>query len=139
MQAFAENFESSDVLLGVFREDRCTGESEYLEVPEEVDDIAVAFSEVAAVALVENHHELFVPQVLNPLVVEVFLDGGIQLLDGREDDFLVGVETFDQFVSIVSSVHSTRFEGLVFALRLGVKVVAVHHEQDLVYAIQFGH
>ena len=83
---------------------------------------------MAAVALIENHHKLFVPQVLNPLVVEIFFDSGIQLLDGCEDDFLVGVEAFDQLVGIVGAVHSTRLESLVFALGLGVQVVAVHHE-----------
>ena len=89
MQAFAKDLVGGDVLLGVLREDRSTGETEYLEIPEEIDDVAVALAEMAAVALIKNHHKLFVPQVLNPLVVEVFLDGGIQLLDGCEDDFLV--------------------------------------------------
>ena len=138
MQAFTKYLEGGNVLLGVLREDRSTGEAEYLEVPEEVHDIAVTFSEVAPVAFVENHHELFVPQILNPLVVEVFLDGGIQLLDGCEDDFLIGVEAFDKFVGVISPVHCTRFESLVFALGLGVQVVTVHYEEDLVDAVQLG-
>ena len=61
MQAFTKDLEGGDVLLGVLREDRGTGETEYLEVPEEVDDVAVTFSEVAPVAFIENHHKLLVP------------------------------------------------------------------------------
>ena len=89
VQAIAEYFLGGDILLGVLNKNGSAGESEYLEIAEEIDDVLVAFAKVATVALVENHDELLVPQFLNPLVVEVLLNGGIQFLDGCKDDFLV--------------------------------------------------
>ena len=77
MQAITENFKGGDILLGILRKNWRAGKAEYLEVPEEIDDIAMAFSKVTPVALVENHHKLFVPQILNPLVIEILFDGGI--------------------------------------------------------------
>ena len=136
MEAFAEDFIRGNVLLRILREDGRAGETEYLEVPEEIDDVAVALAEMAAVALIEYHYKLLIPKFLNPFVVEVLLDRGVQLLDGCEDDFLVGVETLDQLVGIVSTVYCARLESLVFTLGLGIQVVAVHDEENLIDAVQ---
>ena len=77
VEAFAEHFIRGDILLGILRKNGCAGEAEYLEVPEEIDNVTVTLAKVAAVALIEYHHKLLVPKVLNTLVVEVLLDGGI--------------------------------------------------------------
>ena len=41
-------------------EDRCAGESEYLQIPEEMDNILMALSKMTAVALIKNNNTMFV-------------------------------------------------------------------------------
>ena len=41
-----------------------------------------------------------------------------------------------QFIRIVRTVNSSRLKGLVFRLRLCVKIMSVDNEHDLIYIIQ---
>ena len=63
------------------------GKAEYLQVLEEIHDILMTLAEMAAMAFVENHHNLLVFHLLQMLVVTVARYGSVQLLDGGDDVF----------------------------------------------------
>ena len=132
MKTIPEHFLCSDVLLGVFSKDGSSRESKDLEISEETDYVFMTFSEMAAVALIEDHHKLLVLKFLNTLVIEIFLDGGIELLDGSENYLLFRIKPFDQFIGIISAIDSTWFERFIFGLCLSVQIVPIHYEEDLV-------
>ena len=125
------------VLLCILSKDRCTGETEYLQVSEEMYNVLVALSKMAAVALIKDHHNLLVTHALDALAVVVLLDRRIQLLDGCEDNLLVRIEAFDKLVGILRSINCTRLESLILCLRLCVQVMTVNNKEHLVYAIKF--
>ena len=139
MQALTEDFKSGDILLGVLREYGRTGKTEYLQITEEVDNVAMALTEMTAVTLIKNHHKLLITEFLNTLIVEVLLNGCIQFLNGGEDYFLIRIESFDQLISIICSINCTRFKGLIFTLGLSIKIMTVNNKKDLINTIQFCH
>ena len=124
-------------LLCILCEDRCAGETEYLQVSEEMYNVLVALSKMAAVALIKDHHNLLVTHALDALAVVVLLDRRIQLLDGCEDNLLVRIEAFDKLIGILRSINRTRLESLILCLSLCVQVMTVNNKEYLVYAIKF--
>ena len=125
------------VLLCILCKNRCTGETEYLQVSEEMYNVLVALSKMAAVAFIKDHHNLLVTHALDALAVVVLLDRRIQLLDGCEDNLLVRIKAFDKLVGILRSINCTRLESLILCLRLCVQVMTVNNKEHLVYAIKF--
>ena len=57
VQAVAEDFFCSMTVNGILYENRCASKAENLRVVEELDDVLMAITEMAAVALIENHHD----------------------------------------------------------------------------------
>ena len=95
----------------------------------------MAFSEVATVTLIENHHYLFIAHFLKVTVVIVFGDCAIQLLNSGDYYFLVTSEALYQLFGTVRAINSSGLKGFIFRLCLGVKVVSVNNKKHLVYFI----
>ena len=139
MQALAEDFFGRMLVDGILCKDGRAGESETLAVLEEVDNVFVAFAEVAAVALVKNHDDSLVFAVLYFLVVAVTGDGYIEFLNGGDDNFTAASQAFYQLVSAVGAIDGTRLKSLVFALRLRIEVMAVNNKHHLIHTIDLAH
>ena len=75
------------LLLCVLGKNRSTRKAEYLQVLEEVNNVLVAISEVAAMTLVEDHHNLLVAHLLQMLIIVVACYCAIQFLDSCNDNF----------------------------------------------------
>ena len=90
---------------------------------------------MASVALIKNHHDLFIAHILNMSVVIVFCDCAIQLLNCGDYDFCIAVETADKLLGIVRAINGSRFKGFIFSLCLSVEVVTVNDKKHLVYFI----
>ena len=72
------------------------------------------------------------------LVVVIFRDGAIELLNRGDDDFRIAAQPLDQLVRVVRIVYRTRLERFVFRLRLRVEVVTVYDEHHFVDSVYFG-
>ena len=92
---------------------------------------------MASVALIKNHHDLFIAHILKMTVVIVFGDCAIQLLNSGDYYLLITSETLYKFLSTVSAIHSSRLKGFIFRLCLSVEVVPVNDKKHLVYFINF--
>ena len=65
---------------------RSTSKTEYLRVVEELHDILVAFSEMASMTFIEDHHDARMTYFLNTAAVPLLADSGIKLLNGGNDN-----------------------------------------------------
>ncbi len=139
VKTVAEDFLCGMTINGVLYENRCSCKTEYLSVVEELDNVLVAVAEMAAVALVKNHHDTGMAYFLNATAVPLFADGGIEFLYGGDDNLGIAVQTLHQFVGVVGTVNGTRFKRLVFGLRLSVEVVTVNDKHHLIHIVQLGH
>lgn len=120
----------------ILYKDRCASKTEYLRVVEELNDVLVAFSEMASMTFIENHYDTRMAYFLNATTVPLLANSGIQLLDGSDDNLRIAVQTLHQLIRVVGTVNGTRLKGLVFGLRLSVKVVAVNHKHNLIHIVQ---
>lgn len=99
----------------------------------------MAFTELAAVALIENHYHALVAHSLDLAAVMLLAYCRIQFLNRGDDDFAVAVETLDKFGGIVRMVYRSFLKGFIFFLGLRVEVVAVNNKHNLVNFGKFGH
>lgn len=134
---------------GVFSEDRRAGEAEELSLREEVLDGLVSFPELGAVALVKDKDHALVaqrfealfesgPAVLLALLVVFagFVKGEAEFLDSGDDDLvsrIFGDEAADQRGGIGVFLDASFLEAVELFAGLAVEVLAVHHEEALVY------
>ena len=73
-------------LLCVLSKDRCTRKSEDLQIIKEANNVLMTIAKMTTVALVENHHDLLIADILKMLIVIVLCNGTIQLLDSGNDN-----------------------------------------------------
>lgn len=108
---------------------RCSGKTEQVVLFEVVNDSTVHITELAAVALVKDDHNM----LLVDLMPRILLDEGRQLLDGGNDDmcFRVFQLAFQNRGAGVGVCRSF-LEAVILLHRLIVQVLAVYHKQHLV-------
>ena len=119
---------------------RCAGKAEQVILLERLDNLSVHISELASVALVKDDNSVFTEH----LVSLILRDKVVQLLDGRDDDFIPVEAPF--FVPILKlplqdsgrsvAVGRTFFKAIIFFHGLIVQVFSINHKQNLVYIRQ---
>ena len=139
MQAVAKDFSCSMFLFGIFNKNGRTRETENLKIVEEFHDVFVALTEMASVTFIKYHDNFLIAHALNTLVIVVTGDGTVQFLNSRNDNFAVPSKSIDEMTCVVGIVNGTRLKGFVFRLGLCVEVVAVNHEQHLIYSVNLTH
>ena len=96
----------------------------------------MGIAELAAVALIEDEDDPLIPQVGHPPFVAGTGDGGIQLLNGGDDQVGVVGELLDQHGGVLRPVHAPLAKFVELPGGLVVQVLAVDHEDDLVHLRQ---
>ena len=113
------------------------GKTEHLCIVEELHDVFVAFTEMAAMTLIENHHDTRMAYLFYTTAVPPLGDCGIQFLYCGNDNLRrIAIQTPYQLVGVICTVNRTWLKSLVFGLRLSVKVVTVYHEHHLIHIVQ---
>ena len=108
---------------------RRSGKAEQVVLFEIVDNGLVHITELAAVALVKDNHNV----LLVDLMPRIFLDEGRQLLDGGNDDMCFRVfQLAFQNRGAGVGVCRALLEAVIFLHGLVVQVLAVYHKQHLV-------
>ena len=98
----------------------------------------MAVTEMASVALVEDHHNAAILNLLKFAAIPRSGDGGIEFLDRRNDDFGVALKTARKFACVGCAVNRTRLKSIIFRLGLSVEVMTVNNEHHLINAVKFG-
>jgi len=101
-------------------------------------DALVRVAELTAVALVEDENDPFVPQLFHLCQILRLADGGVQLLQGGDDQFGVVGELLHQLAGVVGAVHAAFAEAVELLDRLVIQVLPVHAEHHLIHARQAG-
>ena len=113
----------------VGRKNRCACETKQMVLLEILDDCLVHITELAAVALVKDDHNV----LLIDLVSRILFDEGRQFLDGGNDDMRFRVfQLAFQNCGAGVGVCRALLEAVIFLHRLVVQVLAVYHKQHLV-------
>ena len=108
---------------------RCSGKSKQMVFFEVVNNSLVHITELAAVALVKDDHNV----LLVDLMPRIFLDEGRQLLDRGNDDMCFRVfQLAFQNRGAGVGVCRALLEAVIFLHSLVVQVLAVYHKQHLV-------
>ena len=131
----ASRFAFDGAIAGILFKDGCTGEAEELGPGEELADGLVVFTELGAVAFIEDEDHALVAQWFESLLV-LLLVVGVQrqakLLDGSDND-LVGVivrqQPLYQGFGVGVLLDAFGLEAVEFLPGLAVKVLSVHHKQ----------
>ena len=133
----AKDFLCSMPFHRILYEDRRTSKPEHLCVVEELNNILVAISEMATMALVKNHYDARMAYFFYSTAVPLLSNSCIEFLDSGDDNFGITVKTFHKFVCIIGAVNCTWLKGFILCLCLCVKVVAVNHKHYLINVVQF--
>ena len=121
------------VLALVRLENRRTRESDVVRVAEMPLDVAVHLAELAAVALVDDEHDLLVAVRIHQRLVALALDRVRHLLDGRHDELAVRLlQLPHQHGGRIRPVNTVLLERVVLVHGLVVEVLSVNQEDDLV-------
>ncbi len=141
MQALLEEFFGGAfaqfVAHGVVGKNGRTRETEHLAIVEKGFDAVVGVAELAAVALVEDENDALVAQLVHTGQIGLLADGGVEFLDGGDDEAGIVGELADQGVGVAGAVHAAIGEVVELLRGLVVEVVAIHHENDLMHLGQF--
>ena len=86
-------------------------------------------------ALVENHHNSFISNILQLIVIVIFCYSSIKFLNRSNDDFTISGESFDKLACIVGVINSARFKSFIFRLSLSVEVMTVNNKHNFIYTI----
>ena len=122
------------VRTAVDRKNRSPGKAEQMVLLEVLYDSRVHITKLAAMTLIEDDDDVL-RIYLVPLVL---LDEGRQFLNGRDDDFGVGVfQLLFQDSRRSIGVGRTFLEAVILLHGLVVQILTVYHKQDLVDIRQF--
>ena len=111
------------------RKNRRACETKQMVLLEILDDCLVHITELAAVALVKDDHNM----LLIDLMPRILLDKGRQFLDGGNDDMRFRVfQLAFQYCGAGVGVCCALLEAVILLHGLVVQVLAVYHEQYLV-------
>ena len=142
VQAFVEQVGRGafavDVAHGVVGKDGGAGEAEQLGLVEEFDNALVGVAKLGAVAFVEDEDDALVAQGVDGVFVTVAADGGVELLDGGDDERRVVRHLLHQLAGVVGAVDAVGAEVVEFFRRLVVEVGAVDDKDHFVHVGQGG-
>ena len=123
-------------------ENRRAGKTEQVIFPKRLNNLGVHISELAAVALVKDDNAMLAEH----FVSLVFRDKVVQLLDGRDDDFIRMIAAF--FVPVLKlplqypcgsvAVGRAFFKAVIFLHGLIVQVFSIDHKQNLIHIRKCG-
>ncbi len=94
---------------------------------------------MTSVALVEDHHNAAILNILKFAAVPLTGNCGIEFLNSRNDDFGVALKSARKFACVRCTVNRTRLKSIIFRLGLSVEVVAVNYKHHFVNAVKFGY
>ena len=77
------------LLFGILYKYRSTCESEDLKVTEEFDNIFMAITKMTTMTFIKNHHNFLMAYFLKILVIVIFCNSTIQLLNSSNYDFRI--------------------------------------------------
>ena len=98
-------------------------------------DIFLCLTELRAVCFVKDKNHLL--GIYRQVVFA--LDQVVELLDSGDDDLVVLLlQVLFQSLGIGRAIDTIRGKTLVFLHGLIVQVLAIYHEKDLIYKVQFG-
>lgn len=97
----------------------------------------MAVTEMASVALVEDHHNTAILNLLKFAAVPRTGNCGIEFLNGRNNDFGVALKSARKFACVGCTVNRTRLKSIIFRLCLSVEVMTVNNKHYLVNAVKF--
>ena len=119
---------------GVLRENWRTCKSELNVFFEFFLQVLLRFTELASMALIKNkHHLLAVDRQIAFAFHQV-----VEFLDSGDNNFIVvSVQVAFQTSGTLRTIHAIRREALILSHGLVIQVFTIHHEKDLVYAVQF--
>ena len=116
---------------------RRAGKPKQVIILECLDDFSVHLSELTAVTLIKDNNRVLAKHLMSL----VLRDKVVQLLDGRDDNFIRVVTAF--FVSVFKlslqysgrsiAVRRSFFKAVIFSHGLIVQVFSINHEQNLVH------
>lgn len=117
----------------ICRENRSACESEKIIFLEVLCNDGVHLSELAAVALIEDNHDI----LLEDRMTFLLLHKDCELLDGRDDDFCTTVfKLAFEYRCAGIAVGCASLELVILFHRLIVKVFAVNHKENLVDIVE---
>lgn len=135
VEALVEEFPGGSfaqvVFYRVFGKDGGAGKAEHPGVEEEFFDAFMGFTELAAVAFVEDEDDLAVFLGFHFFEVAFVVDGVVEFLDGGQDEGGgIVVELADEHPGIFRCIDTAFAEGIEFFLGLVIEVFAVYHKHD---------
>ena len=136
MQAVAEHLFGRMTINCILCKYWSSGKSEYLGIIEELHNLLMTLSEVATVTFIEYHHDTGVAYRIYLAAIPCLAYGSIEFLNSGNDNLGVTMQALYQFIRIVRTVNGSRLKGLIFRLRLCIKIMAVNNEHYLIYIIQ---
>ena len=86
VKTVAEDFLCGMSVHRILYKDWCASKAEYLRVVEELHDVLVAFSEMASMTFIEDHHDTRMAYFLNTTAIPLLTDSGIEFLYGCYDN-----------------------------------------------------
>jgi len=86
MQTVAEHLFGRMTINCILCKNRSSGKSEYLGIIEELHNLLMALPKVAAVALIEYHHDTRMAYRINLAAIPSFAYGSIEFLNGGNDN-----------------------------------------------------
>ena len=118
-------------------ENRRAGKTEQVIFPKRLNNLGVHISELATVALVKDDNAMLVEHLMSFVLGHEV----VQLLNGRDDDFILMIAAF--FISVLKlplqypcgsvAVGRAFFKAVIFFHGLIVQVFSIDHEQNLVH------
>ena len=73
-------------VYGILYEDRRAGEAEYLRIVEELNDVLMAFAEVASMTLIEDHHYARMTYFFYMTAIPLLANSCIKFLNGGNNN-----------------------------------------------------
>ena len=86
VKTVAKDFFCSVSVHRIFNKDWCASKTEYLRVVEELDDVLVAFSKMASMTFIEDHHDTRMAYFLNTTAIPLLTDSCIKFLNGGNNN-----------------------------------------------------
>ena len=94
----------------ILGKNRGSCKAEYLSIVKEFHNLLMAIPEMAAMALIEYHHDTGMTNSLNLAAVPCLAYCGIKFLNGSNDNLGITLQAFYKFIRVIGTIHRTRLK-----------------------------
>src|SRR5690606_12935351 len=91
--------------LTVFLKNRRSGKTKHLRIAEELLDILMGLTKLAAVTFIKDKHHFLVFEIIDVFQIAIRADGAIELLNGGDNQFVMAlIQLLDQSMRAIGAV-----------------------------------